>query len=389
MIIDLSQLPNKVSQTTFSYVPELGTSITRSHTLWIDEKGKLYLFGSNFYQFGTYTGALIFDLNADPLHPKYLGNYTPNSGFYIHDGFVRGDTLWASEIYDGYEEVIDVSDPANGESLARFPTTSFFTHNSWPTNNDHYVFTTDEVPGSYLTAYDVHNLSNVTEVDRIQHNPGSNPIIHNVHLLSDSFAVCSYYTEGALIYDVTYPDDMVEVGHYDLYPASNSGFFNGTWGVYPYLPSHTLIASNIEDGLYVLTPHYQHAWWLRGNITDSSTSAPIFKADIKVLGPSLEDSSDLLGNYKTGSVTAGTFDVQISKPKYVTKTIHGVQFENGKLTNLDVALVPASTFNADMQILDSISNDPLDSVQVQISDNSGLNYSQTAISDRNGRITME
>jgi hypothetical protein len=137
LIIDLSDLPNSFQQYSFSYEDAEGHLQESGHTLWIDENGKLFIFGGGYGQ----GGATIFDLSLNPLTPPYLGKYEEH---YIHDGYVRGDTLWASEIYDGQLELVDVSNPGNPIPLASQHTPSNFTHNSWPTHDNHFVFTTDE-----------------------------------------------------------------------------------------------------------------------------------------------------------------------------------------------------------------------------------------------------
>jgi len=216
MIIDLSNLPNSYTKSFFIYTDPNGDKQRNGHTLWIDEKGRLFIFGGN-YSTGGYT---CFDLAADPLNPPFLGKYESN---YIHDGFVRGDTLWASEIYSGHLGVIDVSDPNNPVEMAEFSSPNHFTHNSWPTHDNHYTFTTDEVDNSSLASYDVSDLSNITALDQVQSNPGSNVIIHNVHLYNDQFADVAYYKDGVVIFDVSHPDNMIEVASYDTDPNESGG----------------------------------------------------------------------------------------------------------------------------------------------------------------------
>ena len=84
--------------------------------------------------------------------------------------------------------------------------------------------------------------------------------------------VQSYYTYGVTIYDVSRPDNMVEVGHYDTSPFTGDGFF-GAWGVYPFFDSGRLIISDIEEGLFVLDPTYVRACWLEGNVRDAQTAS--------------------------------------------------------------------------------------------------------------------
>jgi hypothetical protein len=108
---------------------------------------------------------MIFDLNSNPENPTLLGNY---SGSYFHDGMVRGDTLWGGAIYNGVFSVVDVSNPSSPTLMATEPTPNSFTHNCWISDDGNTVFTTDEVSGAYVTAYDVSNLNNIEELDRIQ-----------------------------------------------------------------------------------------------------------------------------------------------------------------------------------------------------------------------------
>ena len=58
-----------------------------------------------------------------------------------------------------------------------------FTHNTWLTDNSRILLTTDEVSNSYLTAYDIIDPYNITELDRIQSQfPSSGSIVHNTHV---------------------------------------------------------------------------------------------------------------------------------------------------------------------------------------------------------------
>jgi hypothetical protein len=45
------------------------------------------------------------------------------------------------------------------------------------------------------------------------------------------------------------------VAYFDVYPASNSPNFNGSWSNYPYFDSGVVIVSGIEQGLFILQPN--------------------------------------------------------------------------------------------------------------------------------------
>jgi len=196
--------------------------------------------------------------------------------------------------------------------------------------------------GSYVTSYDVSDLGNVTELDKVQSDPGTSVIAHNVHLLNDTFAVVAYYCNGVVLFDVSHPDNMVKVGSYDTY-LSTCIDYNGTWGVYPWLPSGNIIASNIEDGLFVLTPTYVQACRVEGVTTDYADGSLLYNVDVTILSTDVDDLTDLSGEYKIGIADSGTYDIQFSLAGYNTKTIHDVVLQNGVVTTLDVQLFQVGT----------------------------------------------
>ena len=78
----------------------------------------------------------------------------------------------------------------------------------------------------------------------------SGAIVHNLFIMGN-YAHVSYYVDGYVVLDISDPTNPILAGQYDTYPGTG-GFFNGAWGVYPYLPSGFTIVSDIETGLYVL-----------------------------------------------------------------------------------------------------------------------------------------
>ncbi|HEX5001221.1 MAG TPA: choice-of-anchor B family protein [Bacteroidia bacterium] len=355
-IVDLSDLPNSVNSKYWNGTGAINGQLQTIHALHIDA-GYVYLFGSNLFA----GAAVIADL-ADPWNPVYVGHTT---GTYIHDGYVRNDTLWAGHIYQGYFGVWDVTNKANPVLLAQQSTPNTFTHNTWLNDAGTVLMTTDETTGSFLTSYDITDLANIRELDRFQTTPGSGSIVHNTHVLND-YAITSWYKDGVSIVDISHPDNLIEVAHYDTYPQGSGDGFYGCWGVDPFLPSGNIIASDINNGLYVLTPVYQRACYLEGIVTDSVSAFPLNNATVVVTGPSLTEVTNLLGVYKTGTVNAGTYSVTVSRPGYQTKTINNVVLVNGQLTQLDVQLVSLTAFTATGQVIDGITGFGVPLAQVRI-----------------------
>ena len=341
LIVDLTDMTGN----TYSHVTQFtnnnggSVSFTKAHDIYIDENGIAYIFGASGP--GSQSdGAIFLDVDANPTNPVYLGEWSDE---YIHDGMVRGDTMWAGCIYEGKVFCVDVSDKTNPQTLGSATTPNAFTHNAWVSDNTDYVFTTDEQSGAYLTAFDVSNLANIFEVDRIQSNPGSNSIPHNT-FVDGNFLITSYYRDGTTVHDITYPNYMIQVAYYDSYSGSGSGF-DGCWGTYPFLPSGNIISSDINSGtggngrLLIYGRDFQQACYLQGNVTDGVTSSAISNASIHILSTSITENTNLLGSYQTASVNSGTFQAVFSAPGYSSDTLT-VSLSHGVMTILDAVLFP-------------------------------------------------
>lgn len=355
-IIDMSNLPGAITGTDVYSYGGSTYPFSSAHDFYVDENGKGYVLGADNGE----GGAIILDLATNPLVPTELGRY---NDFYLHDGFVRGDTLWGGAINDGFFVVVDVSNPAAATTMATQFTPSTFTHNCWLSDDGNTVFTTDEISGAFIGAYDVSDISNIVQLDQIQSSPGNGVIPHNT-FVRGNFVVTSYYRDGVTIHDATNPGNMIEVGNYDTSPLSGDGF-NGLWGVYPYLPSGNLIGSDIENGLFVWGATYSQAAYLEGNITDLATTNPLNNAQVDIVSTGNFDLSDVPGDYATGVAVGGTYTVIVSKLGYVSDTITGVVLTNGNTTILDVALEPLVTFVLIGSVQDVNSN-PIINAQVKI-----------------------
>lgn len=341
-IIDLSNLPGtNLPYTTWQpVVPGQSSNCTVNtiHALHIDA-GKVYLYGSNCANGGVVIGDL-----SNPMQPTYLGRYNE---FYVHDGIVRNDTIYAAQILAGNARILNASDPQNITVMGQVTTPTAFTHNTWLSDDSKYMFTTDENQNSFLAAYDIQDLENITLLDRINSTNGSGVIVHNTYY-HNGYAVTSWYKDGFTIVDASRPHNLVTVGRYDTYRGSGSGF-NGAWGVYPYLPSGNILVSNMDTavssasadagGLIVVTPNYVRGCYLEGLVKDSVTNLPLFGAQVSIQGID-SDLSDENGSYAIGSAIGGSYNISVSKIGYQTYTASGIQLTNGELVIRDILMVP-------------------------------------------------
>jgi choice-of-anchor B domain-containing protein len=357
-IIDMSNLPGAITPGDVYQYSGSTYPFTKAHDIYIDENGYAYIMGAD----NGVGGAIILDLNPDPKNPVEVGRY---NDFYLHDGMARGDTLWGGAVSDGFFVAVDVTNKANPITMQTQNTPNTFTHNCWISDDGHTLFTTDEVANGFIASYDVSNLSNISELDRIQSSPGSNIIPHNAFVLGD-FVITSYYTDGVTIHDVSNPSNMIEVGNYDTSPGFSGGTFDGCWGVYPYLPSGLIIASDIQNGLFVLGPTYTPGCYLDGNVTDSVTTFALDGVQVDIVSTSASTNTNILGNYQTGLATPGTYSVTYSKFGYESKTINNVVLSSGNTATVNVELKPLVSFTLTGQVIESTTSNPIPNANVKI-----------------------
>ena len=344
LIVDLNDMTGNTywHVTQFNNpIDNISTSFTASHNLYIDENGICYIFGASSNNGSNPSdGAIFLDVNSNPTNPIFLGSWDDE---YIHDGMTRGDTLYAGCIYTGDLHIIDVSNKSNPTTIGTHPTPNAFTHNAWVSDDGNYVFTTDETSDAYIGSYDISNVSNIQEVDRIQSNPGSNSIPHNTHV-DGNFLVTSWYRDGTTVHDISDPTNLVQVAYYDSYSGSGNGF-DGCWGTFPFLPSGNIISSDINSNsngtarLLIYERDFSNACYLQGNVSDGNTGQNLSGVEVTILNtiiPNLSNTS-INGNYTSGNADSGLFDVLFTKVGYISDTLQ-VNLINGQVVILDALL---------------------------------------------------
>lgn len=374
IIIDLSPLPGNTNLTV-SHFTSGGWST--AHNLWIDESGFLYIFGAN----RGVGGAIIYDLNISPVNLSEVGFWNE---YYVHDAIVINDTMYAAHINNGFFTIYDFTDKANPVYLASANTPNNWTHNIWVSDDRKRVFTTDEVSGAYITEYDISDFQNITETDRIQSSPGELVIPHNAYYLSNDYVIISYFNDGVILYDVSQPGNMVEVGHYDTSPYSGTGF-TGVWGTYNWLPSGNIIAGDVTEGLFILTPTYVRGAYLEGMVTDQNTGFPVPNVNVEIFEAGVIDRSGLTGEYRMGTAQTGSYTVVFAKPAYRSDTIYNVALTNGNITTLDIQLEPLVPFSFSGNVSQLGSVTAIDSAIVRIEN---YQYYYEVYTDENGNFNI-
>jgi choice-of-anchor B domain-containing protein len=354
LIIDLSPLPANPPTLTASYYGTSAEPWSTAHTLYIDNEGYAYIFGANRQN----TGVIILDIHTDPMNPIKVGEL---NGFYVHDGYARNDTLFCAQAFEGLFSIYDISNKANPVYINSSSTPSNVTHNVWLSDNGDIAFVTDETGNSYMTSYDISNPTIITELDRIQHKPGSNGIIHNVHIRGN-YAISSYYKHGIVIHDVTKPDNMVEVGNFDT--SQSNGSIVGCWGAFPFFSSGLILATDMQNGLFILSPNYQRARYIEGTAVNATTNLPLQGVSVSITNTDQQKISNLLGGYKTGIASGATAQVTFSKFGFYSQTFT-VNIEPGLITILNVALVPFQSTSLNVKVVEQSTSLPIYGVFVK------------------------
>jgi choice-of-anchor B domain-containing protein len=354
LIIDMSPLPQSNVLPTSYYFGPSGATWMSAHSLFIDEFGYAYIHGSSRGN----GGVIILDVNTDPMNPIEVGSF---DNWYVHDSYARDNMLYSAHILDGFFSIVDINDRTNPVLITTKTTPNNFTHNTWLSDNSQYLYTTDEVSGAYIAAYDISDPQNIVETDRIRNSPSVGVIPHNVHVLND-YLVTSYYSDGITIHDASDPYNLVLVGQYDTYPGQTTSF-DGCWGVYPYLPSGLILASDITQGLFVLQPDYKRAAYLKGMVTDQISGDPVNGVNVNIVAHGYVDQSNSVGQYATGILDGGTYTVSYSKIGYYPQE-HEVLLINGEIAIKDVVMVPIPPFDFDLTVLDAVTGNPIVNAQV-------------------------
>ncbi|MCP3905696.1 MAG: choice-of-anchor B family protein [Planctomycetes bacterium] len=258
-VFDLSQI-DAGSVTLVNTVTDAGTN--KTHNAVINEdSGYLYRSG------GSGHGLRIYDLNADPSNPTFVGEWNAR---YVHDAQVVTYTSgpWAgkeiafacSGFNNGWAEtgldVLDVTNKSNIIEIDRFLLPNGeYSHQGWLSDDRQYFYLDDEADetnGGLPTTtivLDVSDLANVSLASTFTN--GLPAVGHNVYV-HDGRLFQANYSTGVRIFDVaTDPEQGVEIAYFDTRPEDDATSFNGLWSVYPFFESGTFIGSDRQRGLFV------------------------------------------------------------------------------------------------------------------------------------------
>ncbi len=279
-IIDLTELPHRISRVTYSsdFVAAHNVYLSRTDfSTGLSQTGDspiLILAGSN-REDGRFRSYSL----DDPRSPGFIARPGTPAGqpgsdrLYMHDAASmlvtdsRKDSQCVNASSSAYCDVLfdfnestldiwDITDPANPVRLSRTPYgNSGYSHSGWWSEDQQYVFLQDELDErdrglvTTLRAFSISDLR--SPVLAGSWTGPTNAIDHNGFVRGNRYYM-SNYARGLTILDITNPANPLQVGRFDSYPPNDSVGFPGAWGTYPYLPSGNVLISDIDSGFYIV-----------------------------------------------------------------------------------------------------------------------------------------
>jgi choice-of-anchor B domain-containing protein len=244
-VFDLQYLPDSVHK-----VYDSDSLSYNTHSIFIEAKSKrLYL-------------CVNMDIMSleQPERPAWIGRLNvPTFGDgvpvfrNVHEVYVRNDTAYCSIEYRGLWifDLRDLSKQRLISTITDYPENGY-NHSSTLDATGKFIMFTDEIPGGLsVKIFDINDIFNPKLVSMYKSNDSATA--HNAYWIG-SFAYVSYYHDGVYIFDLSDKSKPVKAGYYhtSTWPPSSYAGYKGCWGIYPYLPSGILAASDMGEGIFLL-----------------------------------------------------------------------------------------------------------------------------------------
>ena len=272
-VFDLTRLRDVTEPREFE-ATALYTEVGSVHNVAINEQtGFAYLVGASGSGETCGGGSHIVDIN-DPLNPVFAGCFAhantgrSNTGnshdtqcviYHGPDEDYRGREICVNSNENALS-VADVTDKNNPVAVAKadYPNVAY-AHQGWLTEDHRYFYSNDEldevsglVDATRTLIWDLADLDDPVMI-REYFSP-TKVTDHNLYVKGDRLYM-SNNRAGLRVLDISDPENPVELGYFDTTPwsADESGF-DGTWSVYPYFESGTVLLSSRREGLFLVRP---------------------------------------------------------------------------------------------------------------------------------------
>ena len=258
-IFDLRRLRG-VSASETSSADVVYDGFRHAHNLAIDEAvGFAYAVGGDTCAGGVH----IMDIRT-PNNPLFAGCHdtvrTHDTQCVVYRGpdAEHRDRQICFSSNGNHVEVVDVTDKFAPLTLSSstYPQLAYV-HQGWLTEDHRFFLLGDELDESSFGLSTRTHVFDVSDLDApahfFAHDLGTRAIDHNLYV-RDNRVYEANYTSGLRVLELgdLANREIEEIAFFDTFPSNDNTAFRGAWSVYPYLPSGTLIVSDINNGLFVL-----------------------------------------------------------------------------------------------------------------------------------------
>lgn len=264
-VMDLMQLDDVLNPPVLFQVVTHYPNFGNAHNIAINEEsGFAYAVGSQ-----TYAGGLHFINIQDPSNPIAAGGFEQDG--YTHDVQVvmyqgaDSDYFGKELAFASNEDTFTIIDVDDKEDPSQISRTEYvgnrYAHQGWLTEDHNYFLHNDELDelefghNTRTYVWDIHDLD--VPVLLGFYESTSSAIDHNLYVKGNHVYLANY-TSGLRVLRLNNIStiDIEEVGFFDIIPENDIAQFSGSWNVYPYFESGTMILSNMYVGFYVLQPNF-------------------------------------------------------------------------------------------------------------------------------------
>ena len=261
-VFDLSQIDTGLVARTAALTGN-GTDLT--HNVVIDtDSGYLYRVGGGSGP----TGLRVYDLNGDAANPTYVGQWSGN--LYIHDAqavtyttgpYAGREIVFACGGQDGgwtdpSLHIIDVTDKQNIFPIASLGYAgAAYAHQGWLGEDRSLFYLNDELDEQsfgFTTRTRVFDVTDLASPAYLGHfSNGNSATDHNLYA-ADGMLFAANYRSGLRVFDASAdPTAPSEVAWLDTFRLDDIASTTGAWSNYPYLPSGSVLISDVRQGLIV------------------------------------------------------------------------------------------------------------------------------------------
>ncbi len=232
-----------------------------AHNLGINEEtGYAYAVSTDTCEGGLH----IVDIRT-PINPMFTGCHEVTKTHDTQCVVYRGpdaehrDREVCFSSNEDHLEVVDITDKSAPVTLSSstYPQMAYV-HQGWLTEDHRYFLLGDELDEPNLGLNTRTHVFDVTDLDApaylYAHVLDTRATDHNLYVHGNRVFAANYTTGLRVLEFGDLSDrEVEEIAYFDTFPDDDGPDQHGAWSVYPFFPSGTIIVSDIQGGLFVLS----------------------------------------------------------------------------------------------------------------------------------------